>query len=152
MKDLIIVLLLLILTFLVWNNRVVGAAEFYEQEIANGPSTEPVSPAVTQVILEKVQEGHPDMVPLETLFINHEGDGVYKSRFMFFNSRKFYGTQMDVQAHVGTGGVVKIIKQSETARENYSGGYKPDKYNAYEAISNTLDAQLRAASRPQTSL
>lgn len=136
MKTVVIVGLALAL-FLVWNGR--------QSTFDTAPSDERVSPDVTQVIIEKIQAMHPDMVPLETLFINHQGEDLYTSRFMFLDTRHFYGTQYDVKARVNKSGAVDIMDMTETATVDYSRGYKPDKYQDWNGIQGELDKQLKDA-------
>lgn len=139
MKDAVTVLLLLVILFLVWNGRQTAT---YDQE---SPSEERVSPDVTQVILEKVQSMNPDFQPLETLFINHQGDDVYAARFMFIDTKHYYGTQYDVQARVNQNGSVDILNLTGTATADYSNAYKPDRYESWTTIQNSLDDQLKQA-------
>jgi len=145
MKDAITIVLALIILFLIWNDRQTAS---YDAEVM---TAERVPPDVTQVIIEKIQSSDPDMVPLETLFINHQGDGVYNSRFMFFNTKHFYGTQYDVQAKVENDGSVTIMDRKDTAVADYARAYKPDQYQSWDVIQNNLDKQLKdALSNPMT--
>ena len=145
MKDLITVVLLLVIAFLVWNSR---QTEKYADQTSN-QTGDSVSPDVTQVIIDAIISDKDDYRPLETLFINHQGDGVYNSRFMFLNTKKYYGEQIDVQARVNQNGSVDILNQTLTAQVDYSNAYKPDKYESWETIQNSLDAQLKdALSKP----
>ena len=145
MKDLITVVLLLVIAFLVWNSR---QTETYADQTSN-QTGDSVSPDVTQVIIDAIISDKDDYRPLETLFINHQGDGVYNSRFMFLNTKKYYGEQIDVQARVNQNGSVDILNQTLTAQVDYSNAYKPDKYESWETIQNSLDAQLKdALSKP----
>jgi hypothetical protein len=146
MKDLILTLLVAIVLFLIWNGRQVarysGASPAPSPSV---PSDAPVSPDVTQVILESIQKtaGY----PLETLYIKNVGDDTYDARFMFFNTEKYFGTQYDVKAHLNSNGSVNIISQSETAMTGDSDNpaYVPDKYQPYEMIESNLDRQLQDA-------
>lgn len=145
MKDLITVVLLLVIAFLVWNGRQTAA---YAQEPA-AQTGDRVSPDVTQVIIDAIIATKDDYRPLETLFINHQGDGVYNSRFMFLNTKNYYGEQIDVQARVNQNGSVDILNQTPTAQVDYSKAYKPDRYESWETIQNALDSQLKdALSKP----
>jgi hypothetical protein len=70
---------------------------------------------------------------------------------MFFNTRHFYGTQIDVQARLSTTGAVDILKQNEAVVENYAKAWKPDMYQPWTEIQDSLDAQLKyATSQPIT--
>jgi hypothetical protein len=143
MKDAVIGILALIIGFLLWNGR---QADSYDGEVI---TADRVSPDVTQVIIEEVQKNNPDTVPLETLFINHQGDGVYKARFMFFNTRHYFGIQYDVQAKVNQDGSVSLLDTRDVASTDYSKAYKPDLYQSWDSVQASLDAQLKdALSKP----
>ena len=145
MKDLVTVGLLLVIAFLIWNGRQTAT---YAAEIS-APTGDRVSPDVTQVIIDAVIATKENFRPLETLFINHQGDGVYNSRFMFLNTKNYYGEQLDVQARVNQNGTVDILSQTPTAKVDYSKAYKPDRYESWETVQNALDAQLAdALSKP----
>lgn len=145
MRDLVILLLVSIILFLIWNGRQVARYEMGTQPSATGPSDAPVSPDVTQVILEAIQKkaGY----PLETLYIKSLGDGKYDARFMFFNTEGYFGTQYDVQAQISPNGSVNVLSQTETATsgDGDNPAYVPDKYQPYEMIEANLDRQLRDA-------
>ena len=144
MKDLITVVLLLTIAFLVWNGR----QSTYAAEVSV-PTGDRVSPDVTQVIIEAIVATKDNFTPLETLFINHQGEGVYNSRFMFMNTKNYYGEQLDVQARVNQDGTVEILSQTPTAKVDYSKAYKPDRYESWETVQNALDVQLKdALSKP----
>ena len=148
MKDLVTVLLLLVIAFLVWNQRQTSKFEGQEPTTQTGDR---VSPDVTQVILDALTASKEDYRPIETLFINHQGEGVYNSRFMFLNTKNYYGEQIDVQARVNQNGSVDILAQTPVAQVDYSKAYKPDRYESWEVIQNALDAQLKdALSKPVT--
>jgi hypothetical protein len=145
MKDLIILLLGLIIGFLIWNSRQVARYSGDGSIAVAAPSDAPVSPDVTQVILEAIQKNAG--YPLETLYIKSLGDDTYDARFMFFNTEGYFGTQYDVKAHVTPNGSVNIISQSETATTGDAANpaYVPDKYQPYEVIESNLDQQLKDA-------
>jgi len=144
-----ILLLVIIVAFLVWNSRVNLSG--YVAPVANNGDA-PVPPDVIQAIIEKVQQSKPDEYPLETLFVTPQADGTYVSRFMFFNTRKFLGNQYDVVAKIREDGNVDITRMTETAKADPSAGYKPDKYNPYDNIQENSTSQLSAllATRPET--
>ncbi len=144
-----ILLLVIIVVFLVWNSRVNLSG--YVAPTENNENA-PVPPDVIQAIIEKVQQNKPDEYPLETLFVTPQADGSYISRFMFFNTRKFLGNQYDVVAKVGENGNVDIISMSEFAKADPSTGYKPDTYKPYGDIESSSTSQLSAllATRPET--
>ena len=152
MKDLVILVLVLLILFLIWNGR---QEVRYETKTADGlpsgPSDAPVSPDVIQVIIEKVQKSLPTIYPIETLFIKSQGGGKYDARLMFFNTDGYYGTQYDVQAKIADDGSVSILNQSETATTGDSAnpGYVADSYQSYDVIEANLDRQLRDAVKSQ---
>ena len=141
MKDAVTVILLLIILFLVWNGR---QTEGYADD-GSAATGERVPPDVTQVVLEKVLALNTNLQPLETLFINHQGDGVYAARFMFLDTKHYYGTQYDVQARVNQSGSVDILNMTGTATADYSNAYKPDRYESWTTIQKSLDDQLKQA-------
>jgi hypothetical protein len=145
MKDLVILLLIALILFMFWNGRQGVRYSAEPNPSPLGPSDAPVSPDVTQVIIEKVQQTLKTIYPLETLYIKSLGDNVYDARFMFFNTDGYYGTQYDVKAKVEGG--VQILSQSETAvtGDSANPGYQPDKYQPYEVIEANLDRQLTDA-------
>jgi hypothetical protein len=147
MKDLVILLLVALILFLIWNGRQGAGYSVDGTPSSSGPSDAPVSPDVTQVIIEQVQKRLPTTYPLETLYIKSRGVNKYDARFMFFNTEGYYGTQYDVSATVGKDGGVQILSQSETAvaGDATNPGYHPDKYQPYEMIEANLDQQLRDA-------
>ena len=147
MKDLIVLLLVAVILFLIWNGRQVVRYSDDASASPMNPSDASVSPDTIQVIIEKVQSGLPSMYPLETLYVKSTGEGMYDARFMFFNTDGYYGTQYDVKARVTADGVVDIINKSETAVTGDSGnpGYVADTYQSYDVIEANLDRQLRDA-------
>jgi hypothetical protein len=149
MKDLMILLLVIIVAFLVWNSRV-NLSGYVSPTANNGDA--PVPPDVIQAIIEKVQQSKPDEYPLETLFVTPQADGSYVSRFMFFNTRKFLGNQYDVVAKVREDGNVDITSMTQFAKADPSTGYLPDTYKPYDDIQMNSTSQLSAllATRPET--
>lgn len=153
MKDLVILVLVAIILFLIWNGRQDAR---YEPKTADDaptvPSDAPVSPDVIQVIIEKVQKSLPTIYPIETLYIKSQGDGKYDARLMFFNTDGYYGTQYDVSAKISDDGSVSILNQSETATvgDSNNPGYVADAYQSYDVIEANLDRQLRDALKSQS--
>lgn len=136
MKDAILALLVSAVAALVlWNNT-------SNYEDTKTSEIIPVQADVTQVILEEVQKTEVDMVPIETLFVNAQGDNVYNARFMFLNTTGFFGVQYDVQAKVNPSGSATITAITQTARPDYSSAYVPDKYQSYNVIRDNLNKQL----------
>jgi hypothetical protein len=147
MKDLVILLLVALILFLLWNSRNGDGYSADMTPASTGPSDAPVSPDVTQVIIEQVAKSRSTLYPLETLYIKSLGENTYDARFMFFNTDGYYGTQYDVKAAIGKDGGVQILSQSETAvaGDASNPGYMPDKYQPYDVIEANLDRQLKDA-------
>lgn len=145
MKDVVIIVLVAILAFMMWNGRQTGT---YTASPLGIPidTAAAIPPEITGAIVEKFQQQNPDLYPIETLFVNpQKEEGVFDSRFMFFNTKKFYGVQYDIQARVESDGSTTILKQTESAQRDPSYGYVPDKYQPWQAIDGVIDAQLKEA-------
>jgi hypothetical protein len=143
MKDVAIVVLAGVAAFLLWNQSSVGS---YDQD-----TTQHVSPDVIQVIIEAVQKDDPDLEPLETIFItpttDNTGMTVYTARFMFFNTRGFFGIQYDVVARESSDRSLHIVSKSGSVgvdREGPFQTYRPDKYLAFKDVDDSLDAQMKS--------
>jgi hypothetical protein len=146
MKDLVIILLTAAAVFLMWNSRQVGGYEEQPMD-ARIPIEDPVHPAITQAIIEQIQQTSKTIWPLETLYIKSTGKDAYDARFMFFDTKGYFGTQYDVKAAVDPNGSVRIISNTETAVEGdaQNPAYVPDRYQSYDVIEKDLDRQLRDA-------
>jgi len=145
MKDIVILLLIVIVLFLVWNNRVTYTAPV-------STDNAPVPADVIQAILEKVQSLKPDEYPIETLFITPQADGTYNTRFMFFNTKYFLGNQYDVKAKVSPDGSVEVVNMTDSVQPQQDISYKSDVYKPYEDVTKSTDDQLKAvmSTRPET--
>lgn len=143
MKDALILALAAVAFFFVLNDR--GSSKVSTYAVADVDPTAPVPPIIVQAIIEKIQSTMPDMSPLETLFVNIQPDGSYNSRFMFYNTKHFYGTQYDVNAKVGRDGSVEIVKFGDSAQIDPTAGYQSDKYQPWAAVQSNLDAQFKGA-------
>lgn len=142
MKDLIVLILVLVILFMLWNGRT-GAASSYAAGDVN--LTAPVPPNIVQAIIEKVQSMKPDLAPIDTVFVNIQPDGSYNSRIMFYNTKHFFGTQYDVNAKVNDDGSVNIIKLGDSSTVDPSTGYKPDVYMPWIEVKDNLTAQFKGA-------
>ena len=143
MKDALILVLVALAFMIVLNER--GTPKVSTYAVSDVDPTAPVPPVIIQAIIEKIQSSLPDTSPLETLFVNVQPDGSYNSRFMFYNTKYFYGTQYDVNAKVGQDGSVEILKIGDSAQIDPSTGYKPDKYQPWASVQSNLDAQFKGA-------
>jgi hypothetical protein len=142
MKDIVILILVILVLFFLWNGRQ-GKASTYAAGDVN--LSAPVPPLVVQAIIEKVQSMKPDMAPIDTVFVNIQPDGSYKSRIMFFDTKHFLGTQYDVSAKVDQDGSVNILNIGDSSTVDSTAGYKPDKYQPWVDIQKNLDAQFQGA-------
>lgn len=140
-KDLTIILLASIALFLAWNGRKSG----YEASSSGVPidTSAPVPPEITMAIIAQLQKMVPDSWPIDTIFVNPQPDGGYKARIMMFNTKKYFGTQYDVQANVSQDGSVNILQKEETSVVDEMYGFKNDKYKNFQGITEALDAQLK---------
>jgi hypothetical protein len=144
MKDAILFTLAAVLAFVILSDR---RSDSYTEDSSGAQPGDPVPPDVIQALIEKVQESDPDIVPLETLFINAAGGGDYTARFMFFNSRTFTGSQIDVRANASEDGTVRILSMTATARPT-DRSFEADKYKTWDSIQDSLDGQLMAFRPP----
>ena len=143
MKDYVILVLVALAFLAILNGR--GSPKVSTYAVSDVDPTAPVPPVVVQAIIEKVLSTLPDLSPLETLFVNVQPDGSYNSRFMFYNTKHFYGTQYDVNAKVGQDGSVEILKIGDSAQIDPTAGYKPDRYQPWVDVKNNLDTQFKGA-------
>jgi len=142
MKDLVILVLVILVLFFLWNGRQEKTSTYAAGDVN---LTAPVPPLVVQAIIEKVQSMKPDMAPIDTVFVNIQPDGSYKSRIMFFDTKHFLGAQYDVSAKVDQDGSVNILKIGDSATVDPTAGYKPEKYQPWVDIQKNLDAQFQGA-------
>lgn len=142
MKDLIVMILVLVILFMIWNDGR-GTTSTYSAGDVN--LTAPVPPNIVQAIIEKVQSMKPDIAPIDTVFVNIQPDGSYNSRIMFYNTKHFFGTQYDVNAKVDADGSVNILKLGDSSTVDPSTGYKPDAYQPWAEVQENLTAQFKGA-------
>lgn len=140
MKDLVVLVLAALVLFFVWNDRRVATYAAGDVDL-----TAPVPPLVVQAIIEKVQSMKPDLAPIDTVFVNIQPDGSYTSRIMFFDTKRFLGTQYDVSAKVSTDGSVDILKIGDSASVDPTAGYLPDVYQPWVDVQKNLDTQFKGA-------
>jgi hypothetical protein len=140
MKDLVILIFTALVLFFLWNGR--QSATYAAGDVN---LTAPVPPLVIQAIVEKIQSMKPDMAPIDTVFVNIQPDGSYKSRIMFFDTKHFLGTQYDVSAKVDQDGSVNILSIGDSSAVDTTYGYKPDKYQNWTEVVTNLDAQFKGA-------
>lgn len=139
MKNLAIILLASLALFLIWNGKI---ASYAPEDVDR---TAPIPPVVTQSILEKMLEKYPDLVPINTAFINIQSDGTYRARILFFNSKRFFGVQYDIDARVNQDGSVDILKVGDSSQVDPSYGFKADQYRPWEDVLDNLSGQFQGA-------
>jgi hypothetical protein len=143
MKDLVILLLLALIAFLIWNGRQTATYDTAPAPQApSEPDDAPVAPEVTQKILDQIKTGE---IPIETLFIKSLGDGNYSARFMFFNPNGYTGIQYDVTARVTVGGA-DITGQTVVppSGDDWNPAYRGKDFTAWNDIQKAYEAQLSA--------
>jgi len=113
----------------------------------------PVVPrSIIQAIIEKIQAGAPWLQPIDTVFITPstttQGGTEYNGRFLFLDTRGFFGNQYDVTATVAPNGTVQILKQVTSSAPDARGPFQafaPDRYQSYKDIEDSLASQVRQA-------
>jgi hypothetical protein len=101
---------------------------------------------VVQAVIEKFQTTQEDMVPLETLYFTPLGDGIYKARLMFMNTKHFFGQQFDINASIDDSGSVTITNTECTSDPvSYATAYQPDSYQSFDSVTSSLKGQLDSA-------
>lgn len=141
MKDLVVLILAALIFFFVWNSRQTKST----YAAADIDRVAPVPPLVIQAIIEKFQSTRPDFVPIDTVFVNVQPDGSYLSRVMFYNTKRFFGTQYDIKAKIGDDGSVSILDVGDSSTVDPSYGYKEDKYQTWEDVQKKLGSQFAGA-------
>jgi hypothetical protein len=140
MKDLVILVLAVLVLFFLWNGRQTATYAAGDVNLSA-----PVPPLIVQAIIEKIQAMKPDMSPIDTVFVNIQPDGSYKSRIMFYDTKHFLGTQYDVSAKVGDDGTVNILSIGDSSTVDATYGYKPDTYQTWTEVTENLSAQFKGA-------
>jgi hypothetical protein len=140
MKDIVILVLVILVLFFLWNGR--QKATYAAGDVVLDA---PVPPIIVQAIIEKVQSMKPDLAPIDTVFVNIQPDGSYKSRIMFYNTKHFFGTQFDINAKVNDDGSVNILNIGDTNTVESTMGYKPGSYQNWVDVQKNLDTQFEGA-------
>ena len=140
MKDLIVLILVTMAFFFVLN----GIPSSYSTE--DVVQDQAISPEITQAILAKALTMKPDIVPIDTVFINPGGDGTYNARISFFNKKYFYGVQYDLKAKVSPDGSVDIIAFGDSPAVETNPGYSgKGSYQTWTAVTDNLTSQFQGA-------
>jgi hypothetical protein len=136
----------LVTAYMFWSSSSVTG--HYASPVAS--STAPAVPrSIIQAIVEKIQAGAPWLQPINTVFINptpdSKGGTNYNARFMFLDTRGFFGDQYDVTAAVASDGTVNLLKNTHTSSPSPDGPFDrftPDKYQSYSDVRDNLSLQL----------
>jgi len=141
MKDLVVLILVLMILFFIWNRK----QEVSTYSVEDAVQELAVSPEITQAILSKALKDRPELVPIDTVFINPKSDGEYHARIMFFNTEHYFGVQYDILAKVSPDGRVDILSFGDSPKTEANGGYTEGKYQEWKAVTDNLDAQFKGA-------
>lgn len=108
----------------------------------------PVPRDVISLIVSAVQTKQPGWVPIDTAYVNQvmsdQGASLFKGRFFFYDTNKYLGTQIDVQASV-EGDKASIISMTPTNSVDTQptlNAYTAPKYQDYSDISSSVDQAL----------
>jgi hypothetical protein len=133
--------------FLFWNS-----SSLYEVAPSPPPGAPVVPRSIIQAIIEKIQAGAPWLQPVDTIFITpsstSQGGAEYNGRFLFLDTRGFFGNQYDVTATVAQDGTVQILKQVTSSSPDARGPFQafaPDRYQSYKDVEDSLAAQVQQA-------
>jgi len=134
----------------------VTACLFWSTSSVTGNYADPVAPApvvsrsIIQAIIEKIQVGAPWLQPINTVYVNPvtdtQGGTSYNARFMFLDTRGFFGEQYDVTATVAPDGGVNLLKNTHTSSPSADGPFerfKADTYQKYSDVRDSLSFQLQ---------
>jgi hypothetical protein len=150
-EELVFLLLLGLIFFFVWNStqKKSGPPVASPMQQAAAPTESDGSAVplgVVQAVIEKFQSTQVDMVPLETLYFTPLGNGIYRARLMFLNTRHFFGQQFDIQASINDYGAVTILNTETTSDAvSYTSAYQPDSYQSFDVVQTAIDGQLKSA-------
>jgi hypothetical protein len=128
--------------FFVWNGMQTPSS-YYSTE--DKVQDQEVSPEITQAILSKALTMKPDIVPIDTVFINPDKDDIYNARISFFNKKHFYGVQYDLKAKVTPDGSVNILSFGDSPKIDDSVGYLGGQFQKWQAVTDNLSAQFQGA-------
>ena len=138
----------LVTAYLFWSTSSVTAN--YADPIKTSSNAPAVPRSIIQAIIEKIQLGAPWLQPINTVFINPmtdtQGGTSYNARFMFLDTRGFFGEQYDVTATVAPDGGVNLLKNTHTSSPSADGVFErfaPDTYQKYSDIRDSLNFQMK---------
>ena len=145
MKGAFVLLLAGLLVFFLWNEQ---KSTYDPSPLSDMNQVTPLSPDIIQAIIAKAQTIKPNIVPINTVFINKQPDGTYNSRISFFNTKHFYGVQYDINSKVNSDGSVEILNVGDSPKVDANFGYTPGKYQAWSSVSDSISTQLKGALQP----
>jgi hypothetical protein len=112
-----------------------------------GPQSQTQVPeGVIQELANTIRAKHPDIFPIETIFINQLPDGTVSARMLFINLRGFFGIQYDVVGKLNNG-KVEIISMTEQVQPDRNGpfqAFKPDVYAKFQDVRAAVLETLKS--------
>jgi hypothetical protein len=146
MKDLIVLILVTMAFFFVYNGMQTAPPPNVSSYATDDKvQDQAISPEITQAILAKALSMKPDIVPIDTVFINPGPDGTYDARIMFFNQKHFFGVQYDLKAKVGPDGSVEILAFGDSPAVETNPGYTGSVYQTWKNVSDNVTTQFQGA-------
>ena len=142
MKDLIVLILVTMSFFFIWNGMQQTPSTYSAEDTVQDKA---ISPEITQAILTKALTLKPDIVPINTLFINPGADGTYDARMLFYNTKHFYGVQYDLKAKVSPDGAVDILAFGDSPVVEANPGYTGGSYQTWKAVTDNLNTRFQGA-------
>lgn len=145
MKDLIVLILVTMAFFFVYNGMQTVTPSVSSYSVEDTDQDQAISPEITQAILAKALSMKPDIVPIDTVFINSGPDGTYDARIMFFNQKHFFGVQYDLKAKVSPDGSVEILAFGDSPAVETNPGYTGSVYQSWKALTDNVTTQFQGA-------
>jgi hypothetical protein len=111
-------------------------------------TTLPVPRDVIALIISAVQAKEPGWVPVDTVYVNQvmtdQGAGLFNSRFFFYDTNRYLGTQIDVQASVegDKASIISMTPATSIETQNTLFPYTAPKYQDYSDISDSVNRAL----------
>lgn len=111
-------------------------------------TTLPVPRDVISLIISAVQAKEPGWVPVDTVYVNQvmtdQGAGLFSGRFFFYDTNRYLGTQIDVQASVqgDKASIVSITPATSIETQKSLSAYSAPQYQDYSDISDSVNRAL----------
>jgi hypothetical protein len=98
-------------------------------------------PEIIQNTINSIQEKEPDVYPINTVYFNKSSDGtVYDGRFMFLNTKDFYGVQYDVKTDGSK--IVSLTRTIPPEYQNPFSGYETKQlFSEMKPVAPFVDMQ-----------